>query len=335
MKRRVSILAAMAAIAAFTMPALANAASSRGPDGGGGSHKIVGGFSAAVATYPWQVSLLDGTASQLYCGGSLIRPKVVLTAAHCVLPPSPFSGDDFIVAGASNWTDPAQGHEYLITSAVPDPSYDAITHSNDVALIFLATPVVPTDATTIVLPGPDEKTTWRAGANATVTGWGAIAEGSGAVPDLRAAVVPVLRDSYCSITYPGIFSATTMFCAGFASGGVDACQGDSGGPITVPARGGEGGFVRLAGVVSFGNGCARANAPGVYSRIGQNPLQSFVQNTVNGGPDPGDVIGSGGAFCQFEKTKKKRKLCACSQKQSTKARKKCVKRAKKSLRRRR
>ncbi|MGZ5309876.1 MAG: S1 family serine peptidase [Solirubrobacterales bacterium] len=324
-----------AALVALALPALADAAPSRGLGGGGGSHKIVGGFSAAIGTYPWQVALLDGQASAIYCGGSLIRPKVVLTAAHCVLPPSPFSGDDFIVAGASNWTDPAQGHEYLITSAVPDPSYDAVTHSNDVALIFLATPVVPTDATTIMLPGPDEKTTWRSGANATVTGWGATAEGGSAVPDLRAATVPVLRDSYCLLTYPGIFSGSSEFCAGFPGGGIDGCQGDSGGPITVPARGGEGGFVRLAGVVSFGNGCARANAPGVYSRIGQNPLQSFVQNTVNGGSDPGDVVGSGGAFCQFEKTKKKRKLCACSQKQSAKARKKCVKRAKKSLRRRR
>ena len=325
----------MAVLAAFAMPALANAAPSRGPDGGGGSHKIVGGFSAAVGTYPWQVALLDGQASALYCGGSLIRPKVVLTAAHCVLPPSPFSGDDFIVAGASNWTDPAQGHEYLITSAIPHPSYDAVTHANDVALIFLSTPVVPTDATPIVLPGPEEKTTWRAGANGTVTGWGAIAEGSSAVPDLRAAVVPILRDSYCFLTYPGIFSATTMFCAGFPTGAIDACQGDSGGPITVAARGGEGGLVRLAGVTSFGNGCARPNAPGVYTRLGQDPIQSFVQDTVNGGPDPGDVVGSGGAFCQFEKTKKLRKICACKQKPAVAARKKCIKRAKKSLRRKR
>ena len=331
-KRRVSIaLAAVAALAAIAAaPSSAGAALSR--DGGSASHKIVGGSSASIASAPWQVALLDGQAGQIYCGGALIRPSVVLTAAHCVVPPAPFSGDDFIVSGASNWADANQGTEHAITSAVPDPLYNAAVHDNDAALLFLATPAV--DGTTIVLPGPDEKTTWRAGAAATVTGWGAVAEGGTAVPDLRSAVVPVLRDPYCFATYPGIFSAAVEFCAGYPGGGIDACQGDSGGPLTVAARGGEGGFVRLAGIVSFGNGCARPNAPGIYSRLGQNPLQAFVQETVNGGPDPGDVIGSGGAFCQFEKTRKKRKTCACRQKQSASARKKCLKRAKHSGRKR-
>ena len=105
MKRRASTLILLAALAAFAMPALAGAAPSRGPGGGGGSHKIVGGSAAAIGTYPWQVALLDGQAKALYCGGSLIRPKVVLTAAHCVLPPSPFSEASGITSdGLMNWS---------------------------------------------------------------------------------------------------------------------------------------------------------------------------------------------------------------------------------------
>jgi len=331
--RRVSIcVAAVAMLTALAaIPGVAGAAPTRGPDGGGGSHKIVGGSQTSIASFPWQVALLDGQASQIYCGGSLIRPRVVLTAAHCVVPPAPFTSDDFVVSGASNWADANQGTEHLITSAVADPLYSAALHDNDVALLFLATPVV--DGTTIMLPGPDEQTTWHVGARASVTGWGPTAEGTPAVTDLRTATVPILRDSYCGATYPGFFSATTELCAGFAAGGIDACQGDSGGPLVVPARGGEGGPVRLAGVVSFGNGCARPNSPGVYSRVGQNPLQAFIQDIVNSGPDPGDVIGSGGGFCQFEVGRLKRKRCFCRQKVTAKARKKCLKRAKQSSRR--
>jgi secreted trypsin-like serine protease len=325
-----TVIVAIAALAILTTaPSTAGAALSRAPGGSGGSHKIVGGTSASIATYPWQVALIDGTARQMYCGGTLIRPSVVLTAAHCIVPPAPFTGDDFIVSGTSNWT--TGGTEHAITSAVVDPLYSATLHDNDAALLFLATPVA--DGTTIKLSGPDEKTTWHVGAQATVTGWGATAEGSPAVADLRSAIVPILHDFYCGATYPGFFTSTTELCAGYAGGGIDACQGDSGGPLVVPARGGEGGTIRLAGVVSFGNGCARPNAPGIYSRVGQNPLQAFVQDTVNGSSDPGDVIGSGGGFCQFENGRKKRKLCFCRQKASAKARKKCIKRAKSQGRR--
>jgi trypsin len=301
-------------------------------------NRIVGGSTTSIAARPFQVAIVNQDAvpnndlSQLFCGGSLIRPRIVLTAAHCVVPPSPLTtGDDYIVAGATHLSPSDQGHDYVISGVAVDPAYNATTHQDDAALLQLAAPVAPTDGTPIKLSGPDEKSVWRPGVAATVSGWGVIADGSPTKSnDLKLTTVPITTDTYCAVVYPGLIDPTTMLCAGFPAGGTDACQGDSGGPLTVPAAGGEGGLIRLAGVVSFGDGCAKPNAPGIYSRVGQDPLQAFVQAAVNASADPGDVIGSGGAFpCQeLAAGGKKQKLCFCKRKKSRKARRKCAKKVK-------
>lgn len=301
------------------------------------STRIVGGSPVPITNAPWQVAVLDGNnpaAKSLYCGGALIRPRVVLTAAHCVLPPSPFAihdgANDVIVAGATTWTDAGQGVEDHIAFAVVNPSYDGNPSSGDAALLILDDPVSSAFGTPIKLAGHNEKQLWKAGRSATVSGYGTTAEGGAPSPVLRAATVPILSDSYCNQVYPTVFSATTELCAGFKSGGVDACQGDSGGPLTVPARGGDGGFVRQVGIVSFGTGCAEPNAPGVYSRVGSKPLQTFVQSTVNASPDPGDVIGSGGDCAGLGG--RKLKLCKCNRKPNLAA-KRCKRKVKSQGRR--
>ena len=106
------------------------------------------------------------------------------------------------------------------------------------------------------------------GQNATVTGWGTLASGSGTLPrQLQVVNVPIVSREECNKDYESYDGITeNMICAAVPGGGKDACQGDSGGPLVVDGK--------LAGVVSWGIGCAEPLYPGVYSNVAT--LKSFV-----------------------------------------------------------
>ena len=80
-----------------------------------------------------------------------------------------------------------------------------------------------------------------------------------------------------------------MLCAGEEAGGKDTCQGDSGGPLVSPVNGGG---VRLVGDTSFGAGCAQPGLPGVYGRVGANPIRDSIGNAAQSIAGV-DVIGEG------------------------------------------
>ncbi len=336
MKRTVGIIAVVASSALGLLAAPALAAEQ--------SPRIVGGSPADINLHPWQVGLLNGPVGggNVVCGGSLIRPRVVLTAAHCVSGyapnPGPIDDTDRVVANANDWV--TQGTVHDIGSITFHPSYPGGQPSFDIALIVLDTAATTTGL--IKLAGPDEISLWAAQVQATVTGWGATSQGGNPSRTLLQAVVPMQSDAFCTSTVAS-YNPSVMVCAGYPQGGIDACQGDSGGPLSVPApAGGEGGAVRLVGSVSFGFGCAQPNNPGVYARLGQEPLQGYVQAVVNASPDPGDVIGSGGAPppppadpCAGLKKKKKRALCVCKTKPTRKAQRKCKRKVLKKFRRKR
>jgi hypothetical protein len=255
--------------------------------------RIVGGEQTTIDDFPWQVGLsyLRGNGKpSIYCGGVLITPTVVLTAGHCV---EVMDDEDFITAGVTNWKTAPESARYEIDSFEEHPDYDPDTIESDVGLVYMAEPI-GAPAVPIKIAGPDETSLWEADDDAWVSGWGSTREGGNVVPSLRQARVPIVSDEICEDDYGNDIQLDTMLCAGFQEGKVDSCQGDSGGPLVVPAGGGEGGLWRLAGTVSWGYGCAKRNAPGVYARVASNGLRTFIQNAVNGAGG-GDVIGSGGA----------------------------------------
>jgi len=93
--------------------------------------------------------------------------------------------------------------------------------------------------------------------------------------------VPVVANEVASINYDPIYGSGSitprMLAAGYESGGVDTCQGDSGGPLAVPYEASPVGYL-LAGVTSWGYGCARENYPGIYARI--SVFQDWIEDQL-------------------------------------------------------
>lgn len=215
---------------------------------------VVGGSPADIADFPYAVALTDASGSQ-FCGGSLIAEDKVLTAAHCAEGQDP--ADVVAVTGRTDLTT-NEGNETPVSDIWIHPDYDGVSTGADVAVLTLSS-AVP-DAKPIELASATDDPSYAPGTDATVAGWGTTSEGGSSSDTLLQGTVPVTSDEDCAAAYGSEYDAQGMVCAGLPEGGVDACQGDSGGPLVVNGT--------LAGVVSWGNGCARPDYPGVYARVG-------------------------------------------------------------------
>ncbi|WP_149180316.1 serine protease [Streptomyces sp. TRM49041] len=243
---------------------------------------VVGGQQTRVSEAPWVVALssrdqFGRMRAGQFCGGVVIAPAKVATAAHClredVLGVHPSRLRDLkIIAGRTELRG-SGGFEMPVKSMWVNPAYDPETQAGDVAVLTLAAPLPPGHTLPVA---PKGDTAYAPGTSATVYGWGDTTGIGTYAYGLRAAQVYVLPDASCARAYPAgkgpsRYLPDTMLCAGHPEGGRDACQGDSGGPLV--ARG------RLIGLVSWGSGCGRADSPGVYTRVSAvlpEPLTSHV-----------------------------------------------------------
>jgi uncharacterized repeat protein (TIGR01451 family) len=251
------------------------------------SPAIIGGDVAADGAWPWQAALWNNVSNSWYgCGGSLIAPGWVLTAAHCVassggvvdVPAAALS----VVVGVNDLTKVDQGQRIPVTQVIANPQFSVVTDFDaDVALLRLAHPAVLNAKVQVVpLVTPFDAGLYAPERPTVVTGWGTLTAGQPDYPDqLYQVEVPVVAPDICRFAYAatGAVVNNNMLCAGLAQGGKDSCQGDSGGPLVVRAGTGW----KQAGIVSWGNGCAEPGLPGVYTRL-VNFLQyvSDVQNTL-------------------------------------------------------
>lgn len=225
------------------------------------SPRVVGGQVPPFGAHPWQVQLRRGPHHQ--CGGALLSKRLVLTVAHC------WTDGLVAVSGVHKYPGNAFTEQKVrVERAIPHPDFRKYgPYSNDIALLILAYPGLQLGplARPACLPFKSPPPgTW-----CEVSGWGAT---DPSYPDklsgvLRAAAVPLLSLETCR--RDGVYGGRqqpildSMMCAGRLSGGVDACGGDSGGPLVCE----QNGRIELTGLVSWGDGCAKRDRPGVYTRV--------------------------------------------------------------------
>lgn len=239
-------------------------------------HRIVGGQDAQANSIPWQVAVVSPWVSsgKPFCGGTILSPYHVLTAAHCVWVPA-----IWVRIGEHNidtHDDDARLHQ--VECIHKHPHYLRIWGwaNNDFAILTLKHPLDLTSSNSLAraacLPDPDDNlpdfhpdsTTF------TVSGWGLMSENATEQPTLLQHVdVPYYYPDVCAeaykdrTNYTGVLITGQMLCAGHEGGGTGACFGDSGGPLSFDYSGKE----YVVGVVSWGIGCGQPNLPSVYAKV--------------------------------------------------------------------
>lgn len=231
------------------------------------SVKIIGGSEASKNEYPFITALTSAysTSIEPFCGGSYVGGRYVITAAHCVEDTVPESIDVWI--GGHDINLPLEGTRVAVKEIYMHEQYDSFSFNKDIAVLELEQ--VVSGITPLSIMTPAIEATINEGDLFTIMGWGNLDANpdSGVYPDvLNETQVPLYNRAACESAYSsnGQTNITEfMLCAGYVQGGQDTCQGDSGGPIIYQFNG----TWYQAGVVSFGDGCAMANAPGIYTRV--------------------------------------------------------------------
>jgi len=225
-------------------------------------HQIVGGQDTRIEEHPWQIWMLRCTSGSCYsCGGSIVSSTWIVSAAHCTA--NAEAASDFTIYAGSTSGGATESKKFSVKRWIDHPDYDGSV-GNDISLLELDGEIDFSSRKTrpICLAAAEDSHTFD-NQTCVVTGWGTTSSGGSASDVLQEVSVQVQTREECIRVEGRASYSETHLCAGDVLGGVDSCQGDSGGPLVCP----QGDNWVLAGVVSFGEGCALPDHYGFYSRV--------------------------------------------------------------------
>nr|XP_028569891.1 transmembrane protease serine 9-like [Podarcis muralis] len=209
--------------------------------------QIVGGHEAKPHSRPYMAALKDSTGN-FTCGGFLVRPQWVMTAAHCKK-----HGISRVVLGAHDiYASEDSQQEIRVAASHPHPEYNKVTYSNDILLLKLDSEAA-LNKDVALLPLPESSSDIPGGTPCSVAGWGKI-EDSQYPEKLYEATVTLYDRKKCQEFMPDMDDG--MICAGENRQPQDANEGDSGGPLVCDGV--------AQGIVSFGGSFS---PPGIYTRV--------------------------------------------------------------------
>ncbi|KAL0881895.1 hypothetical protein ABMA27_001661 [Loxostege sticticalis] len=256
--------------------------------------RIVGGFETKKLEFPWMAVLMYN--GRFYCGGSLLNDLYVLTAAHCT---AGFRKEKITVRFLEHDRSVVNETKIVdrnVSQIIRHLRYNPSTYDNDIALLKLSNRVDLSSALKkrvradgsgsgnesdnddvglrpVCLPSPGLAYSNYSG---VVAGWGTTEEGGSVSNTLQEVYVPIISNAECRKTAYRNRITENMLCAGEPDGGRDACQGDSGGPLhIVNATNAQ---FQEVGIVSWGEGCARPDRPGVYTRV--NRYMTWIKSNT-------------------------------------------------------
>ncbi|XP_047473697.1 trypsin-1-like [Penaeus chinensis] len=240
------------------------AAPSRKPTFRRGLNKIVGGTNASPGELPYQLSFQDISFGFPFhfCGASIYNEHWAICAGHCVQGEDMNNPDYLQVVAGEHDQDVDEGNEQtvILSKIIQHEGYNGFTISNDISLLKFSQPLTFNNfVSAIDIPAQGH----AASGDCIVSGWGTTSEGGNTPSVLQKVSVPIVSDAECRDAYGQNEIDDSMICAGVPEGGKDSCQGDSGGPLACS----DTGSTYLAGIVSWGYGCARPNYPGVYAEV--------------------------------------------------------------------
>ncbi|XP_049598685.1 coagulation factor IXa [Syngnathus scovelli] len=239
--------------------------------------RIVGGDVVMPAEIPWQVALVYRETGEVFCGGSVLSERWVVTAAHCM---TEARGPFFVRVGEYNIRvndDKEQDIQVLQEHTYPLYNVSVNPYDHDIALLHLQSPINFTVEVRPICIGPrafTEALVKRA-SPATVSGWGRTRYLGHPSNVLKKVQVPFTSRTECKLSSSARITPA-MFCAGYYNEAKDACQGDSGGPHANKINN----TWFLTGIVSWGEECAKDGKYGVYTRL--SLYVDWIHNMIHG-----------------------------------------------------